>query len=1783
VDPAFDIYTVGGIEFLTQAYKGVIMILGNGTYETLLRLVGFLVIAAASTAMIARQSFRQLGEKLLLIVLILGPCIGLKHDIIIHDKQYNMVYDIAGAPYIPAYLHSVLSTASLEITETMETMFHTGTVNVYNAAGSPSNAYSSVELDYSSTGFGGFFNLLEFYRKYDPEGTGYKALISASDKLEVAIRECTLNEIQYWSEDEQMKKVNLSIDLLTTLAPTVNGYVRYKNQDTDCISLYTAATTELADIKTAIESDDLMLNFLQAFDLNPSNKAAFPVALQEALGAAGGSLSSMIIQANTAKVLERATNAFLAEDPDASLAFAYSVGQDVEEWKQTGKSFGLFAGEIIPYLKVGLESLVIIMIPLTFVMIIFGGLAVAKNAVFTIAWIYAWDPILAAINGIANIAAIAKVKAAIAAVTAVNGSLVPGWSQYSITAMNMMYDTVDSLPAVAGYLALSTPTLAYMFIKGGEMAMHGIMNAFTPHGAVGTQTSSGASMNIAASELAHSSKGQSSTGNSLGELSYAVNANGSRMLNEVAAQTGINRYGYSEVQAGAIGSFASSMVQGNAWGNTIEQQGMGNVTRASTGADTATTIAGLASQGNQTAWGVDNLQDIGSQKTAHETGAMEGAINATNARGGVTASVQASEGSTGQKLQSGFAELQVQNELGAEEYGNAVLGTATQKAASGLAEHKVQNDLGQEKYQVATQGSATQKADSGLGYSDYAEGHNAEERANVYSIQAEQSKGTTEGTKQVAETIYGNEAREELQLEQAKTAIQERYPDQKDDWEATLDKEIQTNYEVGKEKDPSMTLEQARQQTLNQYAQPSGEDVSARAVEKLSSSTTTNSMTLEDVVRSGNLGASYNEDTLGKIAEQYPNMKVDPRSVEVKDGQIVSFTASASEGDKNISLAGNQLTETGSAPYEKNGVSISDLNYTRTIDTKTGQEVSFTGQAHTEEGSWTVADGRATHKDVIDNKEELKEFQSEAKAIGKNDVAAGTAVGMVATRQYSLESGNLVGVNAVSEGTAQTTDLSQKTDGKQTWEGTKSIHENTPNQVVGIQTGPDGKTYSGITSKDANGNIVSGNLSGQENIQRITKDTEGRPATETATFDPKTGKMVTSQTDSTSTEKTIHNGYYQTAISGDSGHLGKVYQNDIKGQEAKEVEKYVRENIFKLDTNASYAAVQGQDMTAQKTAGEEALIVGGAMADNASKAIGQIAGLGRALPSVFNGADGQPRTVGIPGGIKQVFGKGSTPSEPPPTPPTTQPINYPGSSPSGPSGNAYPPIETHPINYPATLNTSTIPNVPIGPSSHNGSSGLISTAVVAASGVVASFVAPATAHAQNVQAPSPAPVKAQPPTPSQAPAPTKDQAQATAVQTPSPATGEPSKAPEVNQSGQAPAQGQAQEPAQPPTPVQATSPATGEPSKAPEVNQSGQAPAQGQAQAPAQPPTPAQAMSPSPATGESSKAPEVNQSGQAPAQGQAQEPAQAPTPGQAPSPATGESSKAPEVNQSGQAPAQGQAQAPAQPPTPAQAMSPSPATGEPSKAPEVNQSGQAPAQGQAQEPAQPPTPAQAPSPATGEPSKAPEVNQSGQAPAQGQAQEPAQPPTPAQAMSPSPATGEPSKAPEVNQAGQAPAQGQAQEPAQPPTPAPSQAPSPATGEPSKAPEVNQAGQAPVQGQAPAPATVQEQPPTPSQAPVEREEPTAQPSLLQKFSQIGQFSVVGSSPQGKTDTESKQAVSKENATDDKYSEKLTQYDKPLHEVQSLSATQESKEESVSSRNSQYAKDAGNLPNRNRGVV
>ncbi len=582
----FDIYTTGGIEFISQVYKGVIMTFGDSTYETLLRLFGLFSIIFGSIALIGKQQIDYLAKRVAILFLISGFSFGLRADVTIIDTKHDQIYVVSGAPWIPAYIHSLFSGASYQLTNVAQQVFHTGTVNVYDAAATGKNAWGSVNLDYNKTGFGGFFEYLNFFKNYRFNTTGITDLDKIYRKFHIVLTECTINEIPLWPDFQ--KKVMLSSNLIQDLRPTVNGYVEFEGKPTDCITLYDEAINDWNTIKSKFDTaGDPTLNLLAKLGITAMDSQKVQEANAEILQQGTMQLSNMIGQAGMVWALSDAWDSFLADQsPERAMVYKYEVGRNIEESKQMGRSLGLYAKETVPLMKIVFESMTIAFIPVTFLIILVSGGNVIRNSIFSFAWVYAWDPVLATINGIVNIAAIAKVKAALNAAAVYNNALNGDWMGYSIQALNIMYSTLDYIPSVAGYLAISTPGIAYMLIKGGEMTMASIA------GMMATPVMSAPTHMEAASSL-ETQKIATQTGKSFGQVEMQYNAAGQAKLNAMVFQSGANKHGYNTLEKSGMGSFEKGVAGGLGDKMVMDKFGINTVANAA-----ANTEAGRVGSGS---------------------------------------------------------------------------------------------------------------------------------------------------------------------------------------------------------------------------------------------------------------------------------------------------------------------------------------------------------------------------------------------------------------------------------------------------------------------------------------------------------------------------------------------------------------------------------------------------------------------------------------------------------------------------------------------------------------------------------------------------------------------------------------------------------------------------------------------------------------------------------------------------------------------------------------------------------------------------------------------------------------------------------------------------------------------------------------------------------------------------------------------------------------------------------------------------------------------------------
>lgn len=534
----FDVYTVGGIEYLSQVYKGMVLILGDSSWDTFTKIFITAGIISAISLMLRKNDVKALSSWLLAAFIGFGMFVGVKADVNIVDTKHNKTYVVSGVPVGPVFLHSLFSSGSYTATETLGNVFHTGTVNVWSLAGGSNNAFISANLDYHSTGFGGFFDPILEAKRMQFNRLPHPDVIRFNNMLDAFLYQCTMPEMSVLTTQQVETRFKSSTNLMDAIAPTVNQFMNYEGTLTTCTDLYINQLRPLYDNTILPLFDPGTSGILAVLGIKETTANVWSSAINESLVGSAQTLNQLIGQAGMISAIDYAYMKYVSGGTDSGgdLAMAYQTGRSREEARQLGKAFGLYAKEVVPMLKIALESIYIILCPIIVLLMFLNNFSILKHYAFAVAWLHMWDPVFAVINGLMNIGAIARMHTALEAANAVGG--------LSINALNLLVDTADFVPAVAGYLGISVPAIALMVMKGGEMTMAHIGSQLL--GGAVTAPSSGAAQHAGAQEVA------AQTGSSFGEVQMAQL---SRPW-EIAANLG-NRGDFNKYGARTFASMAS--------------------------------------------------------------------------------------------------------------------------------------------------------------------------------------------------------------------------------------------------------------------------------------------------------------------------------------------------------------------------------------------------------------------------------------------------------------------------------------------------------------------------------------------------------------------------------------------------------------------------------------------------------------------------------------------------------------------------------------------------------------------------------------------------------------------------------------------------------------------------------------------------------------------------------------------------------------------------------------------------------------------------------------------------------------------------------------------------------------------------------------------------------------------------------------------------------------------------------------------------------------------------
>ena len=175
------------------------------------------------------------------------------------------------------------------------------------------------------------------------------------------------------------------------------------------------------------------------------------------------SAADLTRQAMTINAMKDALGRSAAETDNAALAQSIYTAQAEETQRNTYTLMGNMAARTVPVMRAVLEALIYALFPIIMIfMLTPAWLSVISNYIIVMMWIQLWPPLYAVLNSIMYWYGSEQSQRM---ASMANGS--DGLTMETIASVG--YANNDMV-ALAGYMAVSIPIIAYMMIRGGAMA-----------------------------------------------------------------------------------------------------------------------------------------------------------------------------------------------------------------------------------------------------------------------------------------------------------------------------------------------------------------------------------------------------------------------------------------------------------------------------------------------------------------------------------------------------------------------------------------------------------------------------------------------------------------------------------------------------------------------------------------------------------------------------------------------------------------------------------------------------------------------------------------------------------------------------------------------------------------------------------------------------------------------------------------------------------------------------------------------------------------------------------------------------------------------------------------------------------------------------------------------------------------------------------------------------------------------------------------------------------------
>ena len=454
----YELFSYGGGDFLRHIFNGIAMIFGDGDYVLLLRSVVIIGVVVLLFTALLKGGIPELKGFVFVIFVLLGLFVP-RVSLIITDRITPANSSVvANVPFGPAVAMGFFSLTSDYLTRTFETVFSL-----------------PADLKYSGNGLLFANNLVEKSTQFeltDPRvAHNFREFWKSCVFYDLALKLYT------W---EELSTANDTMGFLR--GHTANSryfpYTNSLNQDSiiNCrIGLSGQMTADLDDAVTAVSRNQAIRLFPNITDINTAVSklaSSMPLAVQHLTGLSR--TASQIIQQNViANSFTDGRASFAAEVNAEAAIQRYALAKAEAERRATFTTMGEMAKRKLPEMQHMLEAFIYAVSPIIMILMMLPALVgkVAMGYMKALLWINLWPPLYAVLNFGMTFYSAAAAKAAVT--VASSTTAIQSLSMYTNTALG---NELNNYAALAGYLSISIPMIAWMLVSGSGAVMASLSN-----------------------------------------------------------------------------------------------------------------------------------------------------------------------------------------------------------------------------------------------------------------------------------------------------------------------------------------------------------------------------------------------------------------------------------------------------------------------------------------------------------------------------------------------------------------------------------------------------------------------------------------------------------------------------------------------------------------------------------------------------------------------------------------------------------------------------------------------------------------------------------------------------------------------------------------------------------------------------------------------------------------------------------------------------------------------------------------------------------------------------------------------------------------------------------------------------------------------------------------------------------------------------------------------------------------------------------------------------------